>query len=87
MSEIKVLILESKQVLISEIEEVVADLGEPNCKLIEPFLVQGSEDHFTLVPWLMEYTNQNHFIIYSEKIITIIDPKPVLLEKYKSLLK
>jgi hypothetical protein len=69
---------------VSQIEEVGADIGEPDCKLIEPFLLTKDQ---TLRPWLIDYTSQNTFMIHSEKIITIVDPKPTLLEKYQDLIK
>jgi hypothetical protein len=40
-----------------------------------------------LTPWLVEFTNQNTFMIHSEKILTIVDPKPTLIEKYQDLIK
>tara|TARA_Y100001970_G_scaffold273967_1_gene372997 strand:+ start:1526 stop:1771 length:246 start_codon:yes stop_codon:yes gene_type:complete len=58
--------------------------GEPDCKLTEPMVV-GKND--TLTPWLVESTNQNEFMISSDKILTLVDPKPTLLEKYERLLK
>ena len=58
--------------------------GEPDCKLIEPFTI-GEQD--TLSPWLVESTNQNEFMLSSDKILTLVDPKPTLLEKYERLLK
>ena len=71
--------------MVSQIEEVAAmDLGDPNCKLIEPFVL-GEQD--TLSPWLVEATSQNEFMISSDKILTLIDPKPTLLEKYEKLIK
>ncbi len=60
------------------------DLGDPNCKLIEPFVL-GEQD--TLSPWLVEATSQNEFMISSDKILTLIDPKPTLVEKYETLIK
>ena len=33
---IKVILLQTNQTLISEIEEVAADIGQPDCKLINP---------------------------------------------------
>jgi len=44
-------------------------------------------DMDTLTPWLVEATNQNEFMISSDKILTLVDPKPTLLEKYEKLLK
>jgi hypothetical protein len=34
---IKVLVLTNTQILVSQIEEVGADIGEPDCKLVKPF--------------------------------------------------
>ena len=71
--------------LVSQIEEVAAAIpGEPDCKLIEPYLV-GEQD--TLSPWMVDFTNQNTFMLSSDKILTLVDPKPTLLEKYERLLK
>ena len=71
--------------LITQIEEVPAAVpGEPDCKMIEPYVL-GEQD--TLSPWLVECTNQNEFMISSDKILTILDPKPTLLEKYEKLIK
>ena len=71
--------------MVSQIEEVGAVVpGEPDCKLLEPFIL-GDQD--TLSPWLVDCTNQNEFMISSDKILTILDPKPTLLEKYEKLIK
>ena len=83
--EVKVLILMNQQILVSQLEEVVPmDIGDPNCKMIEPFLL--NEDG-TLSPWLIDITNDNEFMICSDKILTLVDAKPTLLEKYQDLLK
>tara|TARA_B100000902_G_scaffold34296_1_gene41291 strand:+ start:330 stop:518 length:189 start_codon:yes stop_codon:yes gene_type:complete len=41
----------------------------------------------TLSPWLVDSTNQNEFMLSSDKILTLVDPKPTLVEKYENLLK
>jgi len=41
----------------------------------------------TLTPWLLEQTQQDVFMISSDKIITLADPMPTLLEKYIDLTK
>ncbi len=83
--EVKVLVLTNKQILISQIEEVAPlDIGDPNCKLIEPFIL-GEND--TLSPWLIDVTNDNEFMICSDKILTLVEAKPTLLEKYQNLIK
>ena len=73
-----------QQRLVSQIEEIGADIGQPDCKLTEPFIVG---DDSTLSPWLVESTNQSVFMLSSDKILTLVDPKPTILEKYQDLLK
>ena len=83
--EVKVLVLTNKQILVSQIEEVAPlDIGDPNCKLIEPFIL-GEND--TLSPWLIDVTNDNEFMMCSDKILTLVEAKPTLLEKYQNLIK
>ena len=83
--EVKVLVLTNKQILVSQIEEVAPlDIGDPNCKLIEPFVL-GEDD--TLSPWLIHVTNDNEFMMCSDKILTLVEAKPTLLEKYQNLIK
>ena len=85
MQTVKVLVLTTDQILVSQIEEVAPlDIGDPNCKLIEPFLLN---DDGTLSPWLIDITNDNEFMLCSDKILTLVDPKPTLLEKYQDLIK
>ena len=81
---IKLIVLVNQQRLVSQIEEIGADIGQPDFKLTEPFIVG---DDNTLSPWLVESTNQSVFMFSSDKILTLVDPKPTLLEKYQDLLK
>ena len=81
---IKVLLLPNNTILISQIEEVGADIGEPDCKLVEPFVIKDSGE---LIPWCIDLTTQNTFMISSSNILTLIDPNPNLLEKYKTIIK
>ena len=85
MEPVKVLVLTNNQILVSQISEVSPmDIGDPNCKLIEPFIL--NEDA-TLSPWLIDVTNDNEFMMCSDKILTLVDAKPTLLEKYQELIK
>jgi hypothetical protein len=81
---IKLLSLTNNLILICQVEEVGADIGEPDCKLINPFVVKGDQ---TLEPFLCGYTKQNTFMMSSDKILTLADPTPTLLEKYEDLIK
>jgi len=71
-------------ILISGIEEVGVDIGEPDCKLLKPFVVRKD---LTLEPFLVGYTKQDNFMISSDKILSLADPTAVLLEKYEDLIK
>ncbi len=82
--QIKLLALMNNQILITEIEEVGADIGEPDCKLVNPFVVKSDK---TLEPFLCGFTKEKTFMISSEKILTLADPTPTLLEKYEDLIK
>jgi glycine cleavage system H lipoate-binding protein len=70
--------------IISQVEEIAGEIGDPNCKLTEPFVINNDD---TLTPWMVEYTDQNTFMIHSDKILTIMKPKQKYIEKYKSLLE
>ena len=83
--EIKVILLTNSERLISEIEEVAAiDIGQPDCKLIKPMEIW---EGLNLAPWMMDHTKQDVFKISSDKIITLAEPMPTLLEKYIDLTK
>lgn len=78
----KLIVLINGTVLISKIEELNTEMGEPDCKLVNPFIVTLDE---TLESYLSNYTNRKEFKIHSDKILTITDPKPLLLDKYQKL--
>ena len=68
--------------LIATLEEIGSELGEPDCKLIEPYVVTPEG---TVEPWLLNVTNQNEVMISSDKILTLVDPKTPLLAKYEAV--
>ena len=80
----KLLVITNNLILLSQIDEVGGDIGEPDCKLTEPFLVNSDG---TLSPWLVSFTNQNSFVIHSDKILTIVEPSGTLVDKYTDLVK
>jgi len=88
---IKLIHLCTKELLISKIEEVSSELGEPDCKLVNPYIVIEPKIAdgmmISLEPWMSNYTSQDEYMIHSDKILTIADPKPTLIEKYEALIK
>lgn len=80
---VKCLLLKVDNVIITEIEEVTSELGEPDCRIINPYKIDS--DGF-LTPWL-DFTDQTEMMIHSDSILTIVDPKPEIVEKYLDLTK
>ena len=82
---IKTILLTTNQILVSQIDEVPAAVpGEPDCKLTKPFVLTSDG---MLESWLMTATRDEEFMISSDKILTITEPMPTLVEKYESLTK
>ena len=85
---IKVIALANHQYLISEIEEVgSADIGEPDCKLVNPFIINTESGQTILEPFLTSVTRDTTFMMGSDKILTLAEPSPTILEKYLDLIE
>ena len=81
---IKIIVLTNQQLLLSEIEEVQSELGEPDCRLVNPFVFKVDK---SLEPFLDGYTKEKTFMISSDKIITLAQPTSTLLEEYQDITK
>jgi hypothetical protein len=81
---VQLIVLMNDIVLIGEIQEVLSELGEPDCRLIKPYLVSDKE---IMTPWLSEYTNKSVMMISSDKILTLVEPNKSLLNRYLELIK
>ena len=79
---IKCVLIDVDNVLISEVVELDAEIGDPNCKLINPYLFNSIDD---MKPWKSDVTNQTEFMIRSEDILTIADPSGIVIDKYNEL--
>tara|TARA_B100001057_G_scaffold179050_1_gene179828 strand:- start:881 stop:1141 length:261 start_codon:yes stop_codon:yes gene_type:complete len=80
--EVKILILVNGTVLISGIEEVAAvDIGDPNCKLVSPYELDGDD----MSPWLKKVTDEVEIMICSDKIVTLVEPHRELIDSYLKL--
>lgn len=78
---IKCLLLKVDNVIITEINEIGSELGEPDCRLTNPYRIDG-EGNLTVWP---DVTDQREMMIHSDSILTIVDPKPEIIEKYLEL--
>ena len=67
-------------VLIARIEEVSTELGEPDCKLIEPYELKG--DYLEHWP---SFSMQREMMIHSDSILTILETDKTPLDKYQAL--
>ena len=79
---IKCVLIDVDNVVVAEVVEMDAEIGDPNCKLIKPYLFNSIDD---MKPWKSEITNQTEFMIRSEDILTIADPTNEVIVKYTEL--
>ena len=68
-------------ILISEIEELDAEIGDPDCKLTKPYRFFSVDK---MEPWV-EASNQPEYMIRSSDILTIADPTTEVVEAYLKL--
>ena len=78
---IKCILVEVDKLLISEVEEIDAELGNPNCKLTNPVVFESLEKMKPLV----EASDDVEFLIRSEDILTMADPTREVIKKYIEL--
>lgn len=88
---VKVLILKNdSKVLVSEIREVGAEVGEPDCELINPVEFRLGDENWKdrLQRWPgVLVTQDNKCMMSSDAILTIVEPQQELLEAYKEVIK
>tara|TARA_B100000925_G_scaffold255441_1_gene208808 strand:- start:228 stop:482 length:255 start_codon:yes stop_codon:yes gene_type:complete len=78
---IKCILVDVDNLLISEIEEVDAEVGQPNCKLTNPYVFKSLDDMQPLV----KVSNTNEYMMRAEDILTIADPTQEVIDKYIEL--
>jgi hypothetical protein len=77
---IKIILFKNNLVLITRLEEVGSEMGEPDCKLIDPFELKGE----FLESW-PSFTTQREMMVHSDSFLTIIEPDKAQLDKYQAL--
>ena len=78
---IQVLILMNQTILISEIDEVLADIGQPDCKLINPCIIIDGK----VSKWIPDLTPNTEMFMSSDKILTLVDPSKHILNEYRKV--
>ena len=79
---IKCLMLKEATNLIGELVEVDVELGEPDCRLVNPFQIDENNE---LRRW-PSFTDQRTLMLQSDSILTIVDPNEGLLNQYKEII-
>ena len=86
--EVMVLALTNNHYIISQVDEVMAeDIGQPDCKLTNPYVINTESGKTILEPFMMYLTREKIFMMGSDKILTLAIPTPTLLEQYLNLIK
>ena len=81
---IQVLYLTNNLKLISQIDEVLADIGQPDCKLINPCVIDKDGK---LTKWMSNLTDNTELFMSSDKILTLVDPNQKLLDDYVNIIQ
>ena len=80
---IQVLCLVNQMILIAEIDEVLADIGQPDCKLINPCVIIDGK----VSKWMSDLTPNKEMFMSSDKILTLVDPSQNILAEYKNIIQ
>ena len=86
--EVRVIALTNNNYIISYVDEVATeDIGQPDCKLTKPYVVNTESGKTILEPFMMDLTKDDTFMMGSDKILTLAIPTPTLLEQYLNLIE
>ena len=80
---IQVLFLVNQMILIAEIDEVLADIGQPDCKLVNPCVIIDGK----VSKWMSDLTPNKEMFMSSDKILTLVDPSQNILAEYKKIIQ
>ena len=86
--EVMVLALTNNHYIISQVDEVMTeDIGQPDCKLTKPYVVNTESGKTVLEPFMEHLTREEIFMMGSDKILTLAITTPTLLEQYLNLIE
>lgn len=77
---VKCLILLTGTILIGKIEEVPAELGDPNCQVTNFFEITPDGK---MKKWI-SFSDEEKIMLRSENILTIVEPNLSTLKEYES---
>ena len=86
--EVRVIALTNNHYIISQVDEgATEDIGQPDCKLVKPYVVNTESGKTILEPFMLNLTRDDTFMRGSDKILTLAIPTPTLLEQYLNLIE
>jgi len=77
---IKIILFKNNLVLIARLEEVGSEMGEPDCKLTDPYELKGE----FLESW-PSFSMQRSMMVHSDSFLTILEPDKNHLDKYQAM--
>tara|TARA_B100000508_G_scaffold4192_1_gene3337 strand:- start:1877 stop:2137 length:261 start_codon:yes stop_codon:yes gene_type:complete len=77
---IKIILFKNNLVLITRLEEVGSEMGEPDCKLTDPYELKGE----FLESW-PSFSMQRSMMVHSDSFLTILEPDKNHLDKYQAM--
>ena len=83
---IQCILLRNDKILIGEVQELFGEIGEPDCRVINPYrIVLGintdTDAKERIEPWLT-FTNQTEILIRSADVLTFVEPNSKLIDEY-----
>ena len=71
--EVMILALTNNHYIISQVDEVATeDIGQPDCKLTKPYVVNTESGKTILEPFMLDLTREEIFMMGSDKILSLI---------------
>ena len=81
--QVKGLLLKIDNVVVCEVEEIQAELGEPDCRIKNPYQYDKDKG---LTPW-PDFAGQTEMMLRSDEILTMVEPKQEIIDQYLELTK
>lgn len=79
MNDVQVFLTKLGIYLIAQLEQLDE---EPSCYLKNIYQITDGEDEVVFTKW-PKYTSQNDSLFFLEDFVTMVEPSPAVLDKYK----
>lgn len=82
MSDIQVFLTKLGVYLVAQLEQLDE---EPSCYLKNIYQIDEDDGGVVLTKW-PKYTSQNDCLFFLEDFVTMVEPSPAILDKYKEVI-